>query len=108
MKLLRAIRSDGFEPEIAFCINAPAKGDVASPNYPTTRPKAQARSVEQESHSIACDSLPRTTSDQEQCNSRGVRSKELKDGGRNLHSPAAFARASATSSLRETAVVASR
>jgi hypothetical protein len=43
-EVLRPIRSDGFEPEITFCINVLAKGNVASANDPATRTKVQARS----------------------------------------------------------------
>src|ERR1700728_4645222 len=74
-----------------LCVIVTAKRNVSPANNPATRSQPQAGGLQLEGHDRACHPAPRATSNEPQRNSRGIGSKELKNGGRNLvHSQVAF------------------
>ena len=72
IEALRPIRSDGFEPEITVCADVLAKGNVSSPDDPAPWSEAQTGSSKREGHDRARQPIPKTTGDEQQCNSSGV------------------------------------
>src|SRR5580693_2345708 len=91
IEVLRLIRSDGLQPEIALHIYSPTKRNVPSADDAATGSKVQTWSPEQKAHDRARHPIPTSTSNQQQRNSRRIRFKSSGNSAPNLvHCRVAF------------------
>ena len=69
---LRSIGGDSLQPEIALCVDALAKGNMASAEYPARGPKVQTGSPKRASHNGAHHPPPNATGNEQYCDQSGV------------------------------------